>query len=133
MAEIKIPPPIGLLETDGYSAKANRVTSATSVTTTFEYEITHVDGSQTIQVVRDTDGDREVVEKKLPATAASKAAAKIDIPKPTGVEKVRIGMTDYVFARRGALPLSLVCLVPYGPCKHASPRAAVLRVSWLSV
>ena len=33
MAEgkITIPPPIGLLETDSYSAKANRVTSATSV------------------------------------------------------------------------------------------------------
>ena len=47
MAEgkITIPPPIGLLETDSYSAKANRVTSATSVTTTFEYTITHADGS----------------------------------------------------------------------------------------
>ena len=42
MAEgkITIPPPIGLLETDSYSAKANRVTSATSVNTTFEYTIT---------------------------------------------------------------------------------------------
>ena len=47
MAEgkIDIPPPIGLLDTDSYSAKANRVTSATSVTTTFEYTITHADGS----------------------------------------------------------------------------------------
>ena len=80
--KIEIPPPIGLLETDSYSAKANRVTSATSVTTTFEYTITHADGSQVIQIVQDTNGDREVVEtKELPATAASKAA-KIDIPKP---------------------------------------------------
>ena len=88
MAEgkIEIPPPIGLLDTDSYSAKANRVTSATSVTTTFEYTITHADGSQVIQIVQDTNGDREVVEtKELPATAASKAAAKIDIPKPVGV------------------------------------------------
>ena len=88
MAEgkIEIPPPIGLLETDSYSAKANRVTSATSVTTTFEYTITHADGSQVIQIVQDTNGDREVVEtKELPATAASRAAAKIDIPKPVGV------------------------------------------------
>ena len=63
MAEgkIEIPPPIGLLETDSYSAKANRVTSATSVTTTFEYTITHADGSQVIQIVQDTNGDREVV------------------------------------------------------------------------
>ena len=80
MAEgkIEIPPPIGLLDTDSYSAKANRVTSATSVTTTFEYTITHADGSQVIQIVQDTNGDREVVEtKELPATAASKAAARI--------------------------------------------------------
>ena len=84
--KIEIPPPIGLLDTDSYSAKANRVTSATSVTTTFEYTITHADGSQVIQIVQDTNGDREVVEtKELPATAASKAATKIDIPKPTGV------------------------------------------------
>ena len=72
MAEgkINIPPPIGLLDTDSYSAKANRVTSATSVTTTFEYTITHADGSQVIQIVQDTNGDREVVEtKELPATA----------------------------------------------------------------
>ena len=61
MAEgkITIPPPIGLLETDSYSAKANRVTSATSVTTTFEYTITHADGSQVIQIVQDTNGDRD--------------------------------------------------------------------------
>jgi len=85
-ASITIPPPDGLLDTDGYSAKVNRVTSATNVTTTFEYEITHADGSQTIQTVRDTDGVREVVEtKELPATAASKAAAKIEIPKPVGM------------------------------------------------
>ena len=83
--KIEIPPPIGLLDTDSYSAKANRVTSATSVTTTFEYTITHADGAQVIQIVQDTNGDREVVEtKELPATAASKAA-KIDIPKPIGV------------------------------------------------
>ena len=37
--KIEIPPPVGLLDTDSYSAKANRVTSATSVTTTFEYTI----------------------------------------------------------------------------------------------
>ena len=69
MAEgkITIPPPIGLLETDSYSAKANRVTSATSVTTTFEYTITHADGSQVIQIVQDTNGDREVVETIVPA------------------------------------------------------------------
>jgi hypothetical protein len=84
--KIEIPPPIGLLDNDSYSAKANRVTSATSVTTTFEYTITHADGSQVIQIVQDTNGDREVVEtKELPATAASRAAAKIDIPKPVGV------------------------------------------------
>ena len=74
--KIEIPPPIGLLDTDSYSAKANRVTSATSVTTTFEYTITHADGSQVIQLVQDTNGDREVVEtKELPATAASRATA----------------------------------------------------------
>ena len=74
--KIEIPPPIGLLDTDSYSAKANRVTSATSVTTTFEYTITHADGSQVIQIVQDTNGDREVVEtKELPATAASRATA----------------------------------------------------------
>ena len=69
MAEgkITIPPPIGLLETDSYSAKANRVTSATSVTTTFEYTSTHADGSQVIQIVQDTNGDREVVETIVPA------------------------------------------------------------------
>ena len=81
MAEgkIEIPPPVGLLDTDSYSAKANRVTSATSVTTTFEYTITHADGSQVIQIVQDTNGDREVVEtKELPATAASKAAACVE-------------------------------------------------------
>ena len=77
--KINIPPPIGLLETDSYSAKANRVTSATSVTTTFEYTITHADGSQVIQIVQDTNGDREVVEtKELPATAASRAAACVE-------------------------------------------------------
>ena len=84
MAEgkITIPPPIGLLETDSYSAKANRVTSATSVTTTFEYTITHADGSQVIQIVQDTNGDREVVEtKELPATAASQ-------PLPPGATRV---------------------------------------------
>ena len=67
--KIEIPPPIGLLDTDSYSAKANRVTSATSVTTTFEYTITHADGAQVIQIVQDTNGDREVVEtKELPAS-----------------------------------------------------------------
>ena len=78
--KIEIPPPVGLLDTDSYSAKANRVTSATSVTTTFEYTITHADGSQVIQIVQDTNGDREVVEtKELPATAASRAAACVEI------------------------------------------------------
>ena len=78
--KIEIPPPVGLLDTDSYSAKANRVTSATSVTTTFEYTITHADGSQVIQIVQDTNGDREVVEtKELPATATSRAAACVEI------------------------------------------------------
>ena len=105
--KIEIPPPIGLLDTDSYSAKANRVTSATSVTTTFEYTITHADGSQVIQIVQDTNGDREVVEtKELPATAASKAA-KIDIraAPEVGAPRVPPGKTlwSLALARRRVL------------------------------
>ena len=72
--KIEIPPPVGLLDTDSYSAKANRVTSATSVTTTFEYTITHADGSQVIQIVQDTNGDREVVGRRAAAARPARSS-----------------------------------------------------------
>ena len=99
--KIEIPPPIGLLDTDSYSAKANRVTSATSVTTTFEYTITHADGSQVIQIVQDTNGDREVVEtKELPATAASRLMApEVGAPRVPPGETLR----SLALARRRVL------------------------------
>ena len=137
MAEgkIEIPPPIGLLDTDSYSAKANRVTSATSVTTTFEYTITHADGSQVIQIVQDTNGDREVVEtKELPATAASRAAAKIEIPIDRslggGRARGRLGV-DGARGRRSAGAARQTVVEPRA--RSAScPRRPSLLLRWRS-
>jgi len=39
------------------------------VTTTYEYDITHADGSKTLRTVVDKDGDETVTEKKVPAPA----------------------------------------------------------------